>query len=404
MASVAHVTKVFRGFPQVFWALFAGQLVNRFGAMVVPFLVFYLGARGFSPGEISIVMTAWGAGGLAGQPLGGWLASRAGNRTTLLAGLLAAAVCLGCFGLASGIGWLLVSGAAVGLAGELYRPAASALLATSIGSGSRARAFGMMHWAFNVGAAVSGAVTGVLVAQGYWLLFVINSVTTVTFSLIVLVAIPPDGGNTIRRATRVSYRDVLTDSTVIHLLLLVLVHAIVYAQVRFGLPLSLAADGVSAAAFGWLIAFNAALVVLVQPWLVAWLSKFPSLPVIGVSWALVGVGLALSGPAGEIWQYLLTVIIWTAGEMGMAGFGAALIADLTPEGAHATYQAMFGWTGAISRLVGPALGGLLYEGVGLSALWWVCAFLGILGGLAVIPLNAAVSRRLRERWPDGSPC
>jgi hypothetical protein len=47
---------VIQGLPMVFWLLFSGQLVNRFGGVVLPFLVFYLTGRGYAAAQIAIVI------------------------------------------------------------------------------------------------------------------------------------------------------------------------------------------------------------------------------------------------------------------------------------------------------------------------------------------------------------
>src|ERR1700749_3432921 len=105
--------------------------------MVVPFLVTYLALIGYSPGEIGLVMAVYGVGGLFGQLLGGLLADRFGYRDTLLAGLLATAL---------------------GVAADVYMPAARALVAETVPAEQRAKAFGLLHWAYNIGAAVCGVV------------------------------------------------------------------------------------------------------------------------------------------------------------------------------------------------------------------------------------------------------
>ncbi|WP_214320043.1 MFS transporter [Nonomuraea sediminis] len=372
---------LFNGLPRVFWLLFSGQLVNRFGAVVLPFLVFYLGAKGFSAAEIAGVMSAYGLGGLGGQPLGGYLADRFGRKATLVGGLLATAACLVLIGLAGDLVWLVTGAVALGLVGDVYRPAASAMVAETTPAPQRAKAFGLMHWAINVGAAISGAAAGLLLAHGYWVLVALDAGSSVLFALIVAFGVP--AAPPAPRERRAGYAVALRDPALVGSVLIILVGLTIYGQVKYGLPLALAADGLPASLFGLLITLNAGIVVLFQPVAVAWLSRYRRLPVLGISIAVIGAGLALTGVADQAWQYVVTVLIWSAGELGMAAVEAVVIADLTPEGSHGTYQALYGWAAAVSRFAAPALGALLY---GSGLLWWSCAALG----LACLALSLAL--------------
>lgn len=381
---------VFQGLPKVFWLLFSGQLVNRFGGVVLPFLVFYLTGRGYAAGQIAAVISAYGLGGLGGQPLGGYLADRFGRRVTLIGGLLATATCLILVGVAGSLTWLMASALAMGLAGDVYRPAASALVAETTPPHLRPKAFGLMHWAVNVGTAAAGAIAGLLLAHGFWLLVILDVTTSVAFAVIVYVGIPRGHDHAAPKPARNGYATAARDRVLIAALIFLLIGLVLYAQASYALPLALAADGLPASLYGLLITVNGAIVVIFQPLFITWLSRLPRLPVLGVSMTVVGIGLALTGVASRPWHYVATVVLWSIGEIGMAGFEAALIADLTPDGAHGTYQALYGWTTAIARFAGPAIGAILFHA---HALWWACAATGILCAVFAFLLMPATTRR-----------
>jgi MFS family permease len=70
--------------PRPFWFLWIGTLINRFGYFVIPLLTLYLvRQQGFDPTTAGAVVSAFGAGSLVNQPLGGWLTDRVGRRPTL---------------------------------------------------------------------------------------------------------------------------------------------------------------------------------------------------------------------------------------------------------------------------------------------------------------------------------
>src|SRR5690606_761657 len=70
----------YRGLSPAAWMLALVMLVNRTGAMVLPFLGVYMtNALGFGIRDVGIVLAAFGIGAVIGSWLGGWLTDRFGN-------------------------------------------------------------------------------------------------------------------------------------------------------------------------------------------------------------------------------------------------------------------------------------------------------------------------------------
>lgn len=136
----------FRGLPPLVWTLFAGTVVNRLGYLVTPFLVFLLADRGITGSDISFVLGALGAGHLLGPALGGLLADRIGRRPTMLIGLIGSAVAQGALFLAPGLWTMAASALLLSTAGATVGPAAFALLADSVDTGWRQRAYALFNW------------------------------------------------------------------------------------------------------------------------------------------------------------------------------------------------------------------------------------------------------------------
>src|SRR5512137_1223674 len=72
--------QAYSGLPGRAWILFAVNLINSSGSMVLFFLSLYLTRKlGFSPAKAGAVLSLYGFGSLGGAYLGGWLADRAGS-------------------------------------------------------------------------------------------------------------------------------------------------------------------------------------------------------------------------------------------------------------------------------------------------------------------------------------
>nr|AGZ94089.1 putative integral membrane transport protein [Streptomyces sp. MMG1533] len=176
-----------RPLPPVFWLLFAGTLLNRLGILVPAFLSLYLAAvTGLSTGTIGVLVGLWGAGSVAGSPVGGALADRVGPRTAVLlsqAVSLAASTALACTQRAEVLaGVVLLSGCA----STLHKPAGAVVVSRELPQAAHVRAFGLLYWASNIGAAVSPAVSGVLLEWDPVWLIVLNVVTAVGYGAVAL--------------------------------------------------------------------------------------------------------------------------------------------------------------------------------------------------------------------------
>lgn len=383
------------GLPRTFWILFGGQLVNRVGGMVAAFLVLYLGAQGLSAGQIGLVLAARGVGSLVSQPLGGLLADRIGRRFTLITGLAASSTALVLMGLAGTLPLMVAAAALLGVVSEMYRPASSALIADIVPPAARLKAYGLMFWAVNLGFAVASVMAGFLAARGYWLLFAVDAGTGLAFAVIIAVGIRRDPvarprGNSGGGA---GYRTALRDPLLVALVLLTLAYATLYNQAQVAIPLAIRDHGLSPAVYGAAAAVNGILIVVLQPVLTTWLARFNRMHVLAASWTLVGAGMALTGLAHAAWQYAAVVVVWTVGEVGTAGFTAALVADLAPAEARGRYQALFGWGWSAASLTGPTLGTAVYGGLGPGATWLGCLGVGAVCGIGAMLLAGRVTQR-----------
>lgn len=389
--------------PRIFWILFAGQLVNRIGSMVATFLVFYLGSRGLTVAEIGVVTTALGVGGLASQPVGGFLADRFGPRRTLVVGMVATAGCMAALGTVAGLPLLAGSAIALGLVGDLYRPASAALIAEVVPATRRARAYGLIYWAVNLGYPVAGITAGLLAAHGFWLLFAADASTCLLFAGIVSLGIPakvdrrPDGPRSVG-----GYRTALGDFRLRWLVILAGASAIVYSQVFFGVPLAVSGSGLPPASFSAIAAVNGVGIICLQPVASRLLARFAPLRVLGVSWLVIGIGMGLTGFAHTTTQFALTAVVWTIGEVGTGGVAAGLVADLAPPGAQGRYQAMLGWSSAVAKVVAGAAGPAIYALAGQPALWTACVVLGFACCVTAFRVAPAFQRRAERGASPGA--
>src|SRR5258705_9591859 len=180
-----------RGLPKAYWLLWTGALINRLGGFVMPLVALYLpGERGLSVEQAGLVVSLYGAGALLSGPLGGFFADHSGRRRTLVAGLVLGALAM--LHLAFARTALHIGAAAflLGLFGEVYRPVISAAIADVVPAQDRARAYGILYWAVNLGFAVGSALGGAMSKYGWHLLFIGDAATTLAYAAIVWLRVP----------------------------------------------------------------------------------------------------------------------------------------------------------------------------------------------------------------------
>ncbi|MEU5643276.1 MFS transporter [Streptomyces milbemycinicus] len=386
----------FRGLPSVVWTVFAGTIVNRLGYLVTPFLVFFLAARGVTGAETTYVLGALGAGNLLGPALGGLLADRIGRRSTMLIGLLGASAAQGALFAAPGAPTMAAAALLISATGAMISPAAYALLADSVDAGRRQRAYALFGWGVNIGTAVAGILGGFLAAHGFWLLFTVDVATMLVYAVIVATRLRetrPAKGDTDEVADGIGYGVVLRDRLLLALLPLFGVQLFVYSLTEVALPLAIRDSGLSPAVYGAMAAVNAVFVVALQPVATAVLARLPQLPVQAAGSVLIAVGVALTGVADSVAVYTVSVVVWSLGEVVVAGIAASMVAGLAPAHARGRYQGAFQWTWGVARFGALTVGVTVYTSLSPAVLWWSALLAGVLTSAVTLVLQSRVNRR-----------
>jgi MFS family permease len=382
-----------RGLPQPFWYLLAGTFVNRMGQMVTPFLALYLsGPRDFSPSVVGVVLACLGAGALASQPVGGYLADRVGRRATLVIGMVATAVSFMLLAAVRDLAWIAVAAALSGLAVDLYRPAVSAMIADLVAPENRPRAFALVYWAINLGVAFAGVTGGLLAERSFWLLFVLDAATCLAFAALIARKVPEtrpprDPSHT------AGYAQALGDRLLLGLSASTLLGAIVYMQSLVTLPLAVEADGLGPGAFGLIYAVNPIVVIVAQVFVLRILDRIAGVRILVVSLVVMGVGFGMTAFASTVPMFALTVVVWTLGEVGFNAVAPALVADIAPVDLRGRYNGVDGMAYGAAALLGPLFGTRLFEKYGENVLWTACLLASLVSAALIAAMAPSIARR-----------
>ena len=387
------------GLPSTFWWLWIGTLVNRAGAFVLPFLAFYLTDElDLTPAFVGLVLGAFGLGSTVAALVGGVLSDRLGRRPVLLASQLSTAATLVALGFTTSSGPVLVLVTLLGLTSNTARPAFSAMMTDIVAPEDRVRAFSLNYWAINLGFAIAPVLGGLLASSGYLTLFLVDACTTLVFAVLVFLKVPESRPDiAVAEGERPgSMADVLRDRVFLVFVLLTFCFAVVFMQHLSSLPVQMDADGLTPSQYGGIIALNGLLIVFVTVPLTRLLQAYPRSRVLAVSSLFIGIGFGATAWASTVPAYVVTVVIWTIGEVIGAAVGPSVVADLAPARLRGRYQGVFGFSFATASLVAPLAGGWTYQHAGSTTLWVGCAVLSFAAAAGHLAVGPARGRRLRD--------
>lgn len=177
--------KAFAGLSTHTWMLALVMLLNRTGAMVVPFLGIYtIKELGFTPTQAGMVLSAFGVGSVAGNYLGGILTDRFGSYRTQLTSLLLTAPIFLLIPLFKELPALCVCVFSLSLSAELFRPANSIAITRYAKKENVTRAFTLNRLALNLGFSFGPALGGFLSLYSFQWLFYGNAIGCLMTALV----------------------------------------------------------------------------------------------------------------------------------------------------------------------------------------------------------------------------
>ncbi len=180
--------RAYRGLPRRAWILFAVNLVNSSGSMVIFFLALYLTRKlGLTTARAGQALSLYGVGSLAGAFAGGWLSDHVGSITVQKVSLAVCGVTLIVLGQVRTVAGILplLFGLAL-FAGMLY-PANATSMSKICPAELQVKGFALNRLANNLGATIGPAVGGVLALSDYRLLFWADGLTSLAAAAVFAV-------------------------------------------------------------------------------------------------------------------------------------------------------------------------------------------------------------------------
>lgn len=366
-------------YPRAFWVLFWGMLVNSIGgSMVWPFLTIFIRERlGVPLTTVTLLFSLNSAAGLVALSFIGPAVDRFGRRFAMIVGLVAGGLILLAMSMVTSLPLWVAVMLVQGVFSPFYRVGSDAMVADLIEPGRRVNAYALLRMINNLGIAVGPAIGGFVTGISYNLAFYIAAGASLLFVAMIGLNVPetlPTG--TARRAS--GYGPVLRDRSFLAfcgVFVLVTIPAAVlmvllavYAKENFGVPEQ---------QYGFIMATNATMVVLLQYRVTRTSQRYDNWRVLTLGALLYGTGAGSVALGQGFWAFWLSMVILTSGELLLAPTGSAMAADLAPADMRGRYMGLYGLTWGVSYGLGPVVAGVLNDNLAPVAMWLFAGAAGL---------------------------
>ena len=338
--------------------------------IIIPNLAYYAQDIGATPTQIAILMSIYSGMQLLFAPIWGRLSDRYGRKPAILLGLLGNAVALIGFGLAKDYGWLMIARSAAGIASAAVLPSVMAYVADVTTSEERGKGMGLIGAAMGLGFILGPAIGGIMGSHDTPF-FVAGGLSLVNF-LFVLALLPeslqkidtPEGDEEHHEwvSPREIFRWTTLKSPFNSLFLVAFFSTFSFAGLEATFPLFIEKGwDYRQREMGWMFMIMGAVVVPMQGILLGRLiNRFGERRIILVGLSLNALGLALLPYAFSFATLTVYITITGIGNQLIRPTNSSWISKETQIGQGTAIGIMDAFL-SLGRILGPLLGGWLYE-------------------------------------------
>lgn len=393
----------FSGLSREVWWLALITLVNRTGAMVIPFLSLYLREDlEFSISSVGWVMTCFGLGSFFGSWLGGKLTDIIGYYKVILYSLLISSVCFIAVQFVSSFVGICISFFVLISIMDASRPAFFVALSAYSKPENKTRSLTLIRLAINLGFSTGPALGGIIIASiGYAGLFWADALTCAAAGILMIQVLNP-------KRVKETDKEVLvenplspsSDKVYVLFLLVLVLFGVIFLQYISTMPLYYSeVHLLEESEIGLLLALNGFMIFVFEMPLINFLEKrgISSLNNVILGLLLVGGSFLLYEITPMVGILVFGMIVATLGEMIAFPFGNAFALSRSKLGRQGAYMGLYSMSFSMAHIFGHNGGMQLVSLIGYENTW-LCMF-----GLTLVAFALLMyvrSRVKREQIKD----
>ena len=382
---VNHYINSFSGLSREVWWLALITLINRAGAMVIPFLSLYLtDSMDFSLEQVGWIMTSFGLGSFFGAWIGGKLSDLIGYYKVILGSLLLTGVSFIIVQFIDTFWGICIAFFVLIAIADAARPAFFVALSAYSKPENKTRSLTFIRLAINLGFSAGPALGGFIIATiGYNGLFWVDGLTCIIAGLVMIQTLNP-------KKARISDQEKIIENPLpahkdgLYLIFLVAlaIFGFIFVQYFSTVPLYYKeVHHLPEESIGLLLAMNGFLIFVFEMPLIAYLEKtsISNLGNVINGFILTGVSFLLFLITPWAGILIIGMIIATVGEMVSFPFGNAYALQRSKRGRQGAYMGLYSMSFSLAHIFGHNSGMQFIAKYGFDNTWIFMAVISALG-------------------------
>ncbi|MEW6194864.1 MAG: MFS transporter [Bacteroidota bacterium] len=394
-----------RDIPHSVWLLAFATLINRSGTMVLPFLALYMiKGMGVTVSEAGLVLTFYGAGALVTAPFVGKLSDKLGALRVMKLSLILTGIMLFVFPHIKNYQFILVYTLIWSIIGEAFRPANLSLISNETEPEQRKTAFALNRLAINLGMSIGPVVGGFLSQINFHLLFYIDGLTSVLAGIFLVFSnfevkrtayLNIDNGAAKEELKPAKNTGLLKDHRFLLFMITLIPVNMVFFQHIGPMPIFLVDDlGFQQSTFGVLMAVNTILIIFIEVPLNNIMAHWDDRTASAIGALLCGIGFGAMAFADSFFAIVLTIVIWTFGEMIFFPATTSYTSTVSPADRRGEYMGYFQMTFSLALMVGPWLGTVVLDYTGSVVLWIGTFVFSLFSAISFLVMKKGESKQI----------
>jgi predicted MFS family arabinose efflux permease len=379
-----------RGIPKNIWLLSAATLINRSGTMVLPFLALYFAKElKVSVSEAGLALVAFGLGSLISAPFVGRLSDRFGPLSIMKLSLFASGFMLFLFSFMDNYNIALIVTFLWSALSEAFRPANLTFISNETAPGQRKTAFALNRIAINLGMSIGPVIGGILAYYNYHLLFYVDGVTSIMAAGFLMISpFEKFHEEEVIKEAVLAPQKIYKDKRFIYYILALLPVEFVFFQHLGAVPIYFVKElHYTEAIYGILMAINTVIIIFVEVPLNSAMSHWRDSSSLALGSLLCAIGFGMMAFSANIYYLVLSIIVWTFGEMIFFPSSASFLSNIAPKDKVGEYMGYYQMNFSFSFMVAPWLGAIVLENYGSTILWGATFILASLSAIFLYRLK-----------------